>query len=169
VWTATSLEKVKPGTAARADSSASISAARNEYESFQVVITGPATGVRATASALTGPGTVGGVRLYREALIDLASASAPDGGTGRWPDALVPDVDELVGEQRNAFPFDVPSGESRAIWVEVKVPASAPAGQYSGKVSVTWSGGSADVPVKLTVWPFALPSTSSLKSAFGFS
>ena len=169
VWTATSLEKVKPGAAARASGGAALSAARNEYESFQVVITGPATGVRATASALTGPGTLGGVRLYREALISLANPSAPDGATGRFPDALVPDVDELVGERRNAFPFDVPSGESRAIWVEVKVPADAPAGAYAGKVAVTWSGGSADVPVALTVWPFTLPSTASLKSAFGFS
>jgi hypothetical protein len=169
VWTATSLEKIRPSAAARSDASASISAARNEYEAFQVVVTGPASGVRAIASDLTGPATIHGVRLYREALIDLQHASSLDGGTGRYPDALVPDVDELVGERRNAFPFDVPSGESRAIWVEVLVPPGAAGGDYRGTVTVSWSGGSAVVPVALHVWPFTLPSTSSLKSAFGFS
>ncbi len=168
VWTATSLEKIRPSAAARSDASASISSARNEHESFQVVVSGPASGVRATATSLTGPGTITGVRLYREAIIDLQYASALDGGTGPYPDALVPDVDELVGEQRNAFPFDVPSGESRAIWVDVLVPPGTPAGDYHGTVTVSWSGGSAGVPVTLHAWPFTLPSTSSLKSAFGF-
>ena len=83
------------------------------------------------------PGTIGGVRLYREALIHVQTASALDGATGPWPDALVPDVDELAGERRNAFPFAVPAGESRAIWVEVFVPPDAPAGEYTGAVDVT--------------------------------
>ncbi len=68
-----------------------------------------------------------GVKLFREELISVARLGA-DGGTGRWPDALVPDVDDVVGEKRNAFPFDVTAGESRAIWVEVHVPADARAG-----------------------------------------
>jgi MYXO-CTERM domain-containing protein len=169
VWTASSLEKIRPSVAARTDSAASLSAAKNEHASFQIVVTGPATGVRATASDLTGPASLSGVRLYREALINVKTASAADGATGMWPDALVPDVDELVGEKRNAFPFDVPAGESRAIWVEVLVPKAAPAGDYRGTVSVTWSGGAATVPVSLHVWPFSLPSTASLKSAFGFA
>ncbi|HEU0054972.1 MAG TPA: hypothetical protein VFQ39_17420, partial [Longimicrobium sp.] len=103
------------------------------------------------------------------ALIDLPAASSLDGGSGRWPDALVPDVDEVVGERRNAFPFDVPGGESRSIWAQVQVPTGAAAGDYSGTVTVTWSGGSVDVPVTLTVWDFELPATASLKSAFGFA
>ena len=81
----------------------------------------------------------------------------------------MPDVDELANERRNAFPFSVPAGESRAIWVEVFVPPEAPAGEYTGTVRVTWDGGAATVPVALTVWPFTLPSTASLKTAFGFT
>ena len=49
------------------------------------------------------------------------------------------------------------------------MPPSAPAGTYQGSVRVTWAGGEATVPVSLRVWPFTLPSTASLKSAFGFS
>jgi uncharacterized protein (TIGR03382 family) len=169
VWTAVASEKIRPSAPARTQPSAQISAARNEFEAFQIVVTGAATNVRATATALTGPGTITSVRLYREALIHLAYPSALDGATGAWPDALVPDVDEVVGEKRNAFPFAVPAGESRVLWVDVFVPPGTPAGAYSGEVRVTWDGGGATVPVALTVRPFTLPSTASLKSAFRFT
>jgi uncharacterized protein (TIGR03382 family) len=168
VWTAVATEKIRPGAAARAAPEARISAARNEFEAFQIVVSGTATNVRASATALTGPGEIG-VRLFREALITLAYPSAVDGGTGPWPDALVPAVDEVAGEARSAFPFAVPAGESRAIWAEVHVPGDAAAGEYRGSVRVTWDGGEATVPVALTVWPFTLPSTATLKSAFVLS
>ena len=141
VWTATSTEKIRPSTAARAQAGAAIAAARNEFEAFQIGITGAASGVVTTASDLAGPGgSTIPVRLYREALIWLSNPSALDGATGSWPDALVPAVDELAGEARNAFPFDVPSGESRAVWAEVHVPSSAAAGTYQGTVTIGWSG-----------------------------
>jgi hypothetical protein len=116
-------------------------------------------------SDLTGPGTIAGAKLYRQSLINVTQPSAADGMTGRIPDALVPDVDEW-GEKRNAFPFDVPAGESRAIWVEVYVPRDAKPGEYGGTVTVASASGEQQVPVTLTVWDFELPSTASLKSVF---
>jgi hypothetical protein len=90
--------------------------------------------------------------------------------TGRLPDALIPQKDEFAGELRNAFPFDVGWGESRAIWVDVFVPANAAPGVYRGEVQVFFFGKArAAIPVELTVWDFALPSTSSLRSAFGLT
>ena len=170
VWTTIATEKIRPAEAARTTTSASISAARNEFEAFQVVVTDGASNVRATATALSGPGgTIAAPRLYREAIITLQNASAPDGFTGPVPDALVPDVDEFDHQTRNAFPFQVPSGESRAIWAQAFVPPGTAPGDYQGTVTVTWDGGSAQVPVALHVWPFTLPSKPSLKSAFGFS
>ncbi|MBI5477621.1 MAG: DUF4091 domain-containing protein [Deltaproteobacteria bacterium] len=168
-WVASATHKVRPGDPVGTSTAASLAAARNEFEAFQVVVVGPANGVSVSASDLQGPRTIGGVVLYREALIDLANASASDGATGRFPDALVPDVDDVVGEKRNAFPFDVPAGESRAVWVEVLVPPDAPAGTYQGSVTVHSAQGEVVVPVSLTVWDFALPSTASLKSTFGLS
>jgi Glycoside hydrolase 123, catalytic domain/Glycoside hydrolase 123 N-terminal domain len=167
VWVAGATEKIRPSAPARTETTARIAAARNEFEAFQIVVTGTARGVTATASDLTGPGpAIGGVKLYREAVISLTRPSAPDGATGKWPDALVPDVDDVVGEQRNAFPFDVRS-ESRAIWVEVFVPSTATAGDYTGSVTVRFSGGkAATIPVQLTVWNFTLPTASSLRTAF---
>src|SRR5207302_7812914 len=86
----------------------------------------------------------------------------------QWPDALVPDVDPIAGEKRNAFPFDVPAGESRAVLVDIHVPTGIPAGAYHGTLHVT-GGAQADVAVTLTVWDFDLPSTATLKSAFGMA
>ena len=168
-WVATSTEKIRPTAAPRAFAPAAISAARNEFEAFQIAVVGPATGVSATASALSGPAELAGPRLYREAIIRLANASGPDGSTGDFPDALIPDVDDVVGERRNAFPFDVPAGQTRVIWAEVLVPSDAAPGTYRGSVLVRANEGDATVPVSLTVHDFALPSTSSLRSHFGLS
>ena len=52
------------------------------------------------------------------------------------------------------------------MFVEYYVPANAPAGWYTGSVHVT-GGARADIPVKLYVHAFSLPSTSSLPSAYG--
>ncbi|GEJ59342.1 DUF4091 domain-containing protein [Anaeromyxobacter diazotrophicus] len=169
VWTASANEKIRPQEAARSDRSAGLAAAKNEFEAFQVVVTGPASGVSVSATELKGPGTVPAPKLFREAIIGVQHPSSADGATGGFPDALIPDVDDVVGEKRNAFPFDVPAGESRAVWVELHVPQDAPAGAYTGSVTVHAADGDAQVPVQLTVWDFALPSTSSLKTAFGMT
>ncbi len=187
VWVAPVLKKIRPfEPAGTPGAAAQLSAARNEFEAFQIVITGSASGVVAVASDLVQQGTSGapfviqgsrpaaglrpGVHLFREATMNVAQASSadPESRTGPWPDALVPDRDELLGEQRNAFSsFDV-NGDSRAIWYEVFVPAGAPPGPYAGTVTVTYAGASAvTVPVQLTVRAFTLPSTASLRTAFG--
>jgi len=174
VWTAPAAVKVRPQAQAPqgAATTAVIAAARNEFESFQVVVTGPATGVSMSLEGLgDGKGhSISGrdVTLYREALINVPIQTGGDGAAGVWPDALVPDVDPIVGEKRNAFPFDVPAGESRAVLVDIHVPADAAAGVYKGTVNVT-GGAAAQVAVTLTVWDFAIPSTASLRSAFGMT
>jgi hypothetical protein len=174
ISTAGATLKVRTDQPPLAARSVAISAARNEFEAFQLLVTGPATGVRATATALaSGAASIGPVRLYREELIRMSNLSAPDAivaAGASLPDALVPDVDEVVGEKRNAFSgFNVAAGQTRAIWGEVRVPASAPAGTYTGTITVTYAEGTATVPVTLTVYDFTLPVRASLKSAFGLS
>jgi uncharacterized protein (TIGR03382 family) len=174
VWVAPSAQKVRPQTKPEAGSTATatLAAAKNEFESFHVVVTGAASGVSMQLASLDdGQGHAISNRdlvLYREALINVAQPSGGDGATGRWPDALVPDVDPIVGEKRNAFPFDVPAGESRAVLVDIHVPQTTPAGTYRGTVVVS-GGVSARVPVTLIVWDFAVPSTSTLRSSFGLA
>jgi Domain of unknown function (DUF4091) len=174
VWVAPSAQKVRPQTKPEAGSPvvATLAAAQNEFESFHVVVTGAASRVSMQLGSLDdGQGHVISNRdvvLYREALIDVLKPTGGDGATGRWPDALIPDVDPIAGEKRNAFPFDVPAGESRAVLVDVHVPQSAPAGTYRGTVVVS-GGVSAQVPVTLVVWDFSVPSTSTLRSSFGLA
>lgn len=169
---------------------ATISAAKNEFEAFQIVVPGLANNVNATASDLTcssggcagariaaasctsGTGTGGNVRLYRERYYDTVISSSNWSDThamlGTLPDALIPQVDEFYNECR-AFGFSVPSGSNGVIWVDVFVPQTQPAGTYTGSVTVTSDQGSATVPVSLQVWDFALPPTATLHSTFGMS
>src|SRR5262249_51194500 len=56
------------------------------------------------------------------------------------------------------------------LWIEVYVPPETAPGDYTARVGITAAGAAiVEVPVALHVWPFALPSTSSLPVTFGFS
>src|SRR5688572_28336569 len=162
--------KIRPSAGPGPNSSAEIHAAQNEFEAFQLVVRGPVNGVSVSFPSLVGPGGAslpsGSIRLYRVGYLNLSTASNLEGSTGLWPDPLIPHVDEVANQTRNAFPFNVPSGENRVVWVEVHVPQGQTPGTYTGTLSVTGTGFSASVPVTLIVWDFELPSTSSLPSTF---
>ncbi len=168
--------KVRPADTPTTASSATLRAAKNEFEPFQIVFTssgGATSGVSVKLSkSLTGPGGATipdkNVVLYAERYYQVGTASNSEGAAGRWPDPLVPDVDTFFGEKRNAFPFDVPGTESRAVWVDILVPAAAAAGDYSGELAVEVGGTQrGTVPIALHVGTFSLPSTASLTTAFG--
>src|SRR5207253_9810424 len=99
----------------------------------------------------------------------LEHPSGPEGGTGEWPDALIPVRDAVYGEERNAFPVDVASGRAQAVFVEACVPRGAGPARLAGSVRLSWRGGSADVPVEVRIRAFDLPATPALATAFGFS
>ena len=171
VWVAPSTHKVRPTDVSGTSTSVALEAAGNEFEAFHVVVNGGAGGAKAisvSATTLAGPGgaTISDVRVYREAWYNATTQSNLNGAVGRWPDAMIPAVDEIDNQVRNAFPYDVPANEQQPIFVEYHVPANATAGYYTG--SVTVSGGvKATVPVKIYVHAFSLPSTASLHTAFG--
>lgn len=151
---------------------ARLEAARGEWEPFQIAVDGPARAVRAEATPLRGPGgaTIAAPRLQRVELLTVTTPSSIEGRAGRWPDALVPDVDAYVGERRAAFPFDVAVGEVRSIWVDVFVPRGTPPGAYRGEIVLHSDGRApARVPIALLVHRFTLPATSSLPVTFGIS
>jgi len=148
--------------------------ARNEFVSFQVVIAGTeATNVRlALGNALTGVGgtiPAANVTIYREEYYTTTTASTAMRPTGRWPDALIPSVDPLYGEQRTGFTIArLPAGENRVFWVDVLVPMTQQHGLYEGDLVLSSDGRPEDrrIPVRLDVRNFTLPSTSSLRSLF---
>jgi len=79
--------------------------------------------------------------------------------------AGVPD-DELVAKAPCALPdpfwdvpaVDVPANVVQPLWIEVDVPRDAPPGEYAGEITLRWNGGTAGIPIRLTVWDFDLPS-----------
>ena len=169
-----------PETAAR---TASIAAARNEYESFQIVINGGAAGWQQVTAALKAPlaGPNGAsipmssVVFYRAGYLTVDKPSNGGAGgakAGTYPDPLIPFVNPFTGQplaggQYGSAPFDVAVGRNQTIYVEVFVPPGTPAGQYTGSITVTRYNNvkMADVPLSLTVWNFDLPTTRAMHTA----
>lgn len=186
VWVAPSLERVGREQAAGIITGAEIWAARGEYESFQIVVRAPAsglTGVNATVSNLTGP--AGGVipstnvTLYREHYVHV-NRSSPDWrgrnrplGPGWYPDGLIPFRDpvsgrDLEGAMLDAVPFSLAADRNQPIWVDVFVPRNAPPGLYTGTYTVSSDQGETSGIITLHVWNFTLPRQPALHSSFGF-
>jgi hypothetical protein len=178
-WTTHSLEKVHPfdPEPKEAEHAVKLSAARNEFEPFQVVLHADAqdiNGIDVDVTDLRGKTGVLSAKecilVYLERYLNLTRPSSVVGGTGEWPDPLVPRVDRYANEKRNAFPFNLTSGRNQPLWIDVYVPPSTPAGIYSGQVRVLVAGKpQLSIPLELKVWNFTLPSTSSLVTTFGFS
>jgi len=171
-----STRKVRPDDKPTTTPTASIKAAKNEFEAFQIVLRAGASDVNDVSAKITkplvGPGGAkipdGNVVLYAERFYNVKVASNDEGAPGLWPDPLVPDVDTYFGEKRNAFPMKVPAGKSGAIWVDVLVPIDQAAGDYAGEIEIDVAGTKqAAVAVSLHVGAFALPSTATLVSNFG--
>ena len=146
-----SLATLRPEQPAPAGGSpqASISAARNETESFQLLIgAGSAnlTGLRVDpAEVLTGPGgatiPAEDLTIYREGTYNVTQRSDAEGATGLWPDVLIPERDPLYNEARTAFPVNLSAGSQLGVWVDVLVPQGQAPGAYRGSLAVSDSAG----------------------------
>lgn len=170
IYIASSLDRIfqdgntllKPDFADIAD----ISLARNEYESFQVVVTAKKRNIR-------------GVSLAISDLTDLKTANRIDKQNiswrivgyvpterpyyrvryvGQWPDPLLP-----------PGATDISENTTQPFWVTVYVPENTPAGKYEGTITILETGKKIDqIPLYVQVHNFSLPRASSLKTAFDF-
>ena len=160
-----------------------LAAARNEYEPLLVVFKGAQTITGVQCTLMIG-GKALPTAVYRVGYVSVVNITDCESldGPGDYPDPLIPDVDSFVHEKRNAFPLTVPSGESRQVLVDVFVPPGTPAGDYTGSVTITTSGGGGTtmtsgggggtltkLPFQLTVHNFSLPSTASMGSEYGIT
>ncbi len=172
----TATHKFKPADPAPQNSPIELVSARNEFVSFQVVVKAGAQPVQNVTATLTGLDHAGDgpriegqyVSLYREGFLNLTNKSFQETQLGRYPDALIPDVDEIAREKRNAFPFNVPANELRTVWVDVLAPHDAAPGTYTGNIEITADGTKTSLPITLSVLDTVMPSTSSLPTAFLF-
>jgi MYXO-CTERM domain-containing protein len=177
--------KVLPGSEPGDATSITIGAGLGEHEGLQVALRSDAdlAGVDLRASALLGPDgatiPADAVEIFLEHLFDIEQASPSFMGAiddhpreaGRYPDPLVPLRDPWAeGEVGVAAPFDLPAGETRALYVDVDVPLEAAPGRYEGSLVLSVEGEQdRELTVALTVWPFALPQDKTVATSFGFS
>jgi hypothetical protein len=121
---------------------------RNGTFAGQVVVGDdtPIKGLKAVASALTGPATIAASAVQ-------VRYGLPDGvGKPAWFDSL----DDEAPAEVPVFPEH--GGAVQPIWVTVAVPADARGGDYSGALTVSADGLKAvAVPLKLRVIDWALP------------
>ena len=166
---ASSLEKLRPGGGLPVGHVIELAAARGECESAQVAVRSehPLAALSASSPALSGPSRVVPA-LSRVENVELRAPSGPEGSAGPWPDPLIPERDPFHGEARRAFPVAVPAFRVQAIWVELCVPREAKPGQYEGVVRLRDGERElGEVPVRLEVWPFALPATNTFPVTVG--
>jgi hypothetical protein len=181
VWTTTETRHVLREDPAVDGLPVKLAAARNERRSFQVLLRSgaPLAGINLLAGDLTGPdGAVlaaGDAKLYRQHQLEITTATYRNDPfrPGWYPDPLIPFVHPLTGKPLSdarfrAVPFDLPADQTQGFWVDVHVPAAAKAGRYAGTYRVTAAGQpTAEIPVELTVWDFALPDTPTFQTALG--
>jgi len=192
-----SMERISQHQTPFGKQAAGLCAARNEVESFQVVVAavkGNARIIDVAISDLIGPqGTKirkDCVRFYREEYVRVRmSTPRAELPPGLYPDPLVPFLDPATGkpiEPLNqhqerwgeptvirghdmfALPFEVSEGQNQPIWVDIMVPKDAQAGEYHTTFWVAvQNGGTLEVPVTLTVWDFTLPDGPTHRNHFG--
>lgn len=141
-----------------------IKAAKNEYESFQVVVGAISKTVLVTNAEISDlKGDAGSINsenitLYRPEYVRVGRTSPRSQvPPGLYTDPLVPFKNPQTGEiikpwkryreywhgplvieghKMNAIPFEVWKGQNQPIWVDVYIPVDTPAGEYTGTFTV---------------------------------
>jgi hypothetical protein len=137
-----------------------ISAAKDESESFQLVVAPRSVDlddVSVEISPLSGPGAPLAVSWTRVDYIETGQPKRyqPE-YVGWWPDVLT-----LPG------PFNVPRDQRQPLWFTVSVPPDAAPGRYTGEVTIRANEHAISIPVSLRVYDFRLPRPGTLSTPFG--
>ena len=171
IWIESPLEKIfredQVESDGRLQSTARLGLARNERESFQVVLRPPKgrdlSKVACRIGSLICDETGAAIKAsnVRASLVGYCPVRVPsyfEGATGDWPDPLLP-----------LKPFSAPGGRCTSLWFTVYAPPDTPPGVYAGDVTLSYPKSDPIVlRVEATVYAFDLPSTPSLKTDFGF-
>ncbi|MFB3892942.1 MAG: glycoside hydrolase domain-containing protein [Phycisphaerae bacterium] len=109
------------------------------------------------------------LREFKGATVTVSDLAGPDGAKIASSAMTVRNVRNFLKRQGRTtvgklLPFllqdfktlDLKPGITRAVWLTLTVPADAAAGDYTGTVTVSAGDKKLDVPIKVTVLPFAL-------------
>jgi len=183
VWTVTGTQRVlreepAPGKPILA---VQLSAARNEWETFQILVRSdkPVGGVSLDPGTLRGkdgsevPALLSQIYRMHHMRIDKGSYRNDAFIAGNYPDPLVPFTNSLTretleGGRIRSAPLDLPPDQTHGFLVDLYVPADTQPGLYKGAYHITTTEGqTVEIPVSLTVWDFELPRVSALVTSFG--
>lgn len=168
---ATSMEKILPRSlplTAETKTAVELRLARNEKESFQVLVAPLGQNLRNVSVRVGDLHSVEGARLTSSAV-----AAVPVGYVetkavppyrspyvGWWPDPI---LDFLTTA-------DIAAQDVQSFWVRVRAPRDQQPGRYQGKLEVLVDGKPAFAfPLTIRIDPFVLPDTSPLPLAITFS
>ena len=160
-----SMERISPDQQLHGSDQATVKTAKNELESFQVVVTAIQKNIRVTGAEISDLKGESGiiakenVSLFREEYARVRRSSPrAQLPPGLYPDPLVPFINPQTGNpiepfseyrkkwgepfiksgfEMYAIPFDVWKGQNQPIWVDVYIPEGTAAGEYRGTFSVT--------------------------------
>jgi len=170
IWHSPAEQKVLrdayPSGDAPAEGAITLEAARAESEPAQLVLLPDRNDqlVSATVSDLAGPmGAVipaASVTMREVAYVKITEPTDYASFTGWMPDPLPP-----LGT-----PLLLTAGVQQPLWLTVRVPAEAVAGDYSGIIRLSFgSAQPVEIPLVFHVWDFALPQERHLRTAYGMS
>jgi hypothetical protein len=93
-------------------------------------------------------------------------------GTGTWEDRPCHDkfYPEIAVPLELHTPFTITAGTNQAIWGDIYIPKTAPAGVYTGTITITENGVTTwQVPTQLRVRDFTLPDLPTAKTMVFYS
>lgn len=129
--------------------------AKDEFEPFQLVLN-PAKDLNIQVKLKDKPQGID-VEFYRVEYVNLKQATDNLGQVGLYPDPLYP-------ISMNAS-INVKAGENTTLWFSLKSALSINAGDYTMFVSINET----DIPVRIHVFDFAIPSELHVKSQINVS
>lgn len=170
LWTERSMTRVMPidlPTAWPPRTSIELLAARNEYESAQIILlpgAEPLRNVTLVMPDLRGPDgaiiSAANLQWHQVGYVWVEQQwprpDVPQYAPTWWPDPLLP-----------VKQFDVEPGWSQPVWVTVYVPPGTPPGRYTGEIVIQATGHTdRTVPISLRVIDFDIPVAGNARNAF---
>ena len=150
----------------KSQSRVSLSAAKNEYESF-IIVVNPESEMEnfrisvadfTSSDGKTIPGDQ--VEIRKVEYVKVSHPTDYYGYKGYFPDPLP------LYEK----PLTLKASENTPLWITVHVPSQTAAGQYTSEVTLTAANGwKTTVPVDLTVRNFELPAVPTIRSGWGMN